>query len=211
MALFQNRSSWRYSDVYYLYRDTDFAYAHFTLSVRFPRAYYTDYISTHVDQLYDADVPVSFSHCEKKTGQAIIDFNNETVSRSFVSALSPLCELQYSRRIHSLSTKSKSLFGSKKSSKGGAEVQLWRRGNGFQLAARWDDHIPEKWLTMTLSSDCSPVDKEGVKVNFPKMTYTRGASLDMLNILARSLRSHHIGNREGPLSITFQNAQRELS
>lgn len=210
VALFQNRSSRRYSDVYYLYRDMDFAYAHSSLSVRFPRAYYADYISTHVDQLYHADGPVSFSHCEKKTGQAIIEISNETVSRSFLSALSPLYELQYSRRIRSLSTKRKSLLGSKKSSKGGAEVQLWRRGNGFQLAARWDDHVPEKWLTMTVSSDCSPVAKEGVKVNFPKMAYTWGASLDMMNILARSLRSHHVGNWEGPLSITFQNAQGEL-
>lgn len=211
VAIFQNRSSWRYSDVYYLYRDTDFAYEHSSLSVRFPRAYYTDYISNHVDQLYHADGPVTFSHCEKKTGQAIIEFNNETVSHSFLSALSPLYELQYSRRIHSLSTKSKSLFGSKKSSKGGAEIQLWRRGNGFQLAARWDDHIPEKWLTMTLSSDCSHVAKEGFKVNFPKMAYTRGATLDMMNILARSLKSHHVGNREGTFSIVFQNAKGEYS
>lgn len=209
VALSQHRSPWRYSDVYYLYRDTDFAYEHSSLSVRFPRAYYTYYISTHVDQLYQADGPVSFSHCEKKTGQAIIEFNNETVSSSFLSALSPLYELQYSRRIKSLSTKSKSLFGSKKSSKGGAEIQLWHRSNGFQLAARWDDHVPEKWLTMTLSSDCSQVDKESLKVSFPKMAYTRGASLDMMNILARSVKSHHIGNREGALSIVFENAKGE--
>lgn len=39
VVLFQNYSSWRYSDVYYLYRDTDYAYDHSSLSVRFPRAY----------------------------------------------------------------------------------------------------------------------------------------------------------------------------
>lgn len=209
VVLFQNRSPWRYSDVFYLYRDTDYAYEHSSLSVRFPRAYYTDYISTHVNQLCHADGPVSFSRCEKKPGQAVIEFNNETVSRSFLSALSPLYELQYSRRIQSLSTKGKSLFGSKKSSKGSAEIQLWRRSNGFQLAARWDDHVPDKWLTMSLSSDCSELVSQSFKVNVPKMPYTRGTSVDMMNILARSLRSNRVGNREGALSIIFQNAKGE--
>lgn len=216
LVLFQNRSPWRYSDIYYLYRDTDYAYEHSSssLGLRFPRAYYTDYISSHMDQLYHADGPVSFSHCEKKTGQAMIEFSDEAVAHSFVSALSPLYELQYSRRLDSLSTKGYNslFFGSKKSSKGGAELQLWRRGNnGFQLAARWDDSVSEKWLTMTLPSDCSSSLKEGFKVNLPKMAYTRGATLDMMHILARSFKSNGIGNREGALSFAFSNARGELS
>lgn len=153
---------------------------------------------------------MGFSHCEQKLSQAIIEFNNETVSRSFLSALSPLYELQYSRQVQSLTTKKKSLFGSKKSSKGGAEIQLWRRGNGFQLAVRWSDRVPENWLTMTLSSDCSESVRENDKVVFPKMAYTRGTTLDMMNILARSPKSNTVGNREGSVCITFRKNKGEL-
>lgn len=209
VVLFRRRSPWRYSDVYYLYRDADYAYAHFSLSVRFPRAYYADYVSTHVDRLYRADSPVGFSHCEKKSEQVIVEFNNEPASHCFLSALSPLYELQFSRRIQFLSTKSKSLFGSKKSGKGGAEIQLWRRSNGFQLAARWDDGIPDRWLTMALPCDVSDPSKENTRVSFPKLPYTRGMSLDMMNIMARSPRSTDAGNREGAISIVFQSSKGE--
>ncbi|KAJ5923526.1 hypothetical protein N7454_008771 [Penicillium verhagenii] len=110
-VIFQNSSPWRHSDVYYLYRDTDYVYQHSSLSVRFPHASYTDYISSHVNQLFAADKPVVFSHCEKKTGPAVVSFNSDSVLRAFMSALSPLYELSYSRRILSLSTKSKVLGG----------------------------------------------------------------------------------------------------
>lgn len=211
LVLFQHRSPWRYSDIYYLYRDTDYAFQHSSLALRFPRAYYTDYISSHVEQLYHAEGPVSFSHCEKKTDQATIEFSEEAVAHSFLSALSPLYELQYSRRIVSLSTKGSSLFGSKRSSKGGAEIQLWRRGSGFQLAARWDDNVSEKWLTITVPSGCSFSLKDGFRVNLPKMAYARGATLDMMHILARSVKSNGVGHREGALCLAFRNAQGELS
>ncbi|KAJ5646581.1 hypothetical protein N7490_002953 [Penicillium lividum] len=146
---FQNKSSWRYSDIYYLYRYTDYAYQHSSLSVQFPHASYTDYISSHVNQLFVANKPAIFSHCEKKTGPATIAFNSDTVARAFMSGLSPLYELSYSRRIQSLSTESK-VLGGKKSGNGGAELQLWRRGNSTQLAIRWDDGVPDKWPTMSL-------------------------------------------------------------
>lgn len=210
VALSQTHSPWRYSEIYYLNRDTDYAYDHSSLSVRFPRAFYTDYISTHVRQPFHTDKPVTFSHCEKRSGQAIIEFNNDTVSRSFLSALSPLYELQYSRRVQSLTTRNKALFSPKKSRKGSAEIQLWRRGNGFQLAARWGDHILEKWLTMTLSSACSESVRESDTVVFPKMAYTRGTTLDMMNILARSPKLNSFGNREGSICITFRRNQVEL-
>ncbi|KAJ5994461.1 hypothetical protein N7451_010185 [Penicillium sp. IBT 35674x] len=206
-VIFQNRSQWRYSDVYYLYRDTDFVYQQSSLSVRFPHASYTDYISSHVNQLFAAEKPVVFSHCEKKTGPAVIAFNSDSVSRAFMSALSPLYELSYSRRIQSLSTKS-NLLGGKKSGKGGAEVQLWRRGNTTQLAARWDDGVPDRWLTMSIPSECFDSSKEKTRVNFPKLPYSRGMSLDMMNIMARTPKSSsHLVDREGAISIVFQTAQ----
>lgn len=207
VALFQNRASWRYSDVYYIYRDADYAYDHSTLRVRFPRVYYADYVSTHVDQLYHAEFPVGFSHCEKKSGETVIEFNDESVSRSFMSALSPLYELLYSRRIQSLSSKSKIPFGPKTSGKGGAEIQLWGRGNTFQLAARWDDSIPDKWFTMALEPDCFDKTNEGLRVSFPRLSYSRGTSLDMMNIMARSPKTTKLSVREGAISILFQAAQ----
>lgn len=68
VQLFRNRMSWKFSDLYYLYRDTDYDYNHSSLRVRFPRVNYADYVSSHIDQLYRANNPVTFSHCEKKTG-----------------------------------------------------------------------------------------------------------------------------------------------
>ncbi|KAJ5526258.1 hypothetical protein N7494_012908 [Penicillium frequentans] len=208
-VIFQNISPWRYSDVYYLYRDTDFAYQHSSLSVRFPHASYTDYISSHVNQLFAADKPVAFSHCEKKTGPAVVAFNSDSVLRAFMSALSPLFDLSYSRRIQSLSTKS-NLLGGKKSGKGGAEIQLWRRGNTTQLAARWDDSVPDRWLTMSLPSEFSDSSKENDRVNFPKLPYSRGMSLDMMNIMARTPKTSNLVDREGAISIVFQTAQGDL-
>jgi hypothetical protein len=67
IVLCHERSSRRCSDIYYLYRDADFTYDHRSLDVRFPQISFTDYISTHVDQLYRAHAPVGFSHCDKKT------------------------------------------------------------------------------------------------------------------------------------------------
>lgn len=204
VVLFHSHSSWRYLDIYYIYRNTDYAYEHSSRSIRFPAISHADYISTHADQLYRADEPVGFSHCEKKFKKVVIHFDNEPISRSFLNALSPLYELVFSRRIQSLSTKGTSLFGPKKSGKGGAEVQLWRRGNKFQLAARWDDNIPDKWLTMSLLSDSSDSSKEGTRVGFPRLPYNRGTVLDMANIITRNPKTTNTGSREGALSIIFQ-------
>lgn len=206
VVIFQNNPPWRCSDAYYLYRDMDFVYQHSSLSVRFPHASYTDYISSHANQLFAADKPVVFSHCEKKTGPAVIAFNSDSVSRAFISALSPLYDLSYSRRIQSLLTKS-NLLGGKKSGKGGAEIQLWRRGNTTQLAARWDDGVPDRWLTMFLPSGFSDSSKENTRVNFPKLPYSRGMSLDMMNIKARTPKTSNLVDREGAISIVFQTAQ----
>lgn len=210
VALFQTKFSWRYSELYFIYRDTDYAYEHASLTVLFSRISYTDYISTHVDRLYRAESPAGFSHCERKAGKVVIEFDNQPVSRSFLSALSPFYDLLFSRHALSISTKGKSLFGSKKSSKGGAEVQVWRRGNSTQLAARWDGSVQDSWLTASISSTGSDSSKESTRVNFPRSPFFRGPSLDMTNIMARGPKSTTDGQREGPISILFQNARGEL-
>ena len=207
VVMFQTRSAWRYSDVYYIYRDTDFAYSHSSLSVRLPRASYTDYISNHVDQLYSADSPVSFSHCEKRTSLTIIKFDDDPVARSFMSELSPLYNLLFSRPVRSLSTRSISLFGTKGSSKNEVEVQIWGRGSAFQLAVRWGDNIPDKWLTMTLPSNFSDSSKDTCRVQLPKLPYTRGMSLDLMNIVTRRPKSTNVANKEGSLSIVFKDSK----
>lgn len=122
----------------------------------------------------------------------------------------PLNDLAFARCIQSLSTKSKSLFGgSKKSTKGAADLQLWRRGNRFQLAVRWSDSVPDKWLTVALPSDYDDSSKERTRVSFPKLPYVCGTSLDMMNILARNSRSSGVENREGAFSIDFLTSQGE--
>lgn len=58
---------------------------------------------------------------------------------------------------------------------------------------------------MTLPSDCSFPLKEGFKVHLPKMAYTRGATLDMIQILARSFKSKNgIGKSGGSFVLDFR-------
>ncbi|KAJ5267526.1 hypothetical protein N7478_010334 [Penicillium angulare] len=202
-VLIQNSGPWRYSDVFYLYRDTDYSYQHSSLRVRFPHASYADYISSHSDQLYVADKPVVFSHTEKKTKAAMFKFDSDSIARAFMSSLSPSYDLVYSRRIHSLSIKT-NMLGSKRSGKGDAEIQLWQRGNTTQLAARWNDSVPDKWLTMSLPGDFSDSPKDNLRVSFAKLPYFRGVSLDLMNIMARSPKTTSVINREGAISISFK-------
>lgn len=204
VLVFRNRGLWRHSELYFIYRDVDYACDHTSMSVLFPRIYCTDYISTHVDQLCHPEAPVTFSHCDKKTTETTIEFGNDVVARSFLSSLSPLYELLYSRRIQSLSTKSNSLFGFQKSGKGGAEIQLWRRGTDSQLAARWDDSVPDRWLTVAVSSKFIDSSKENTRVTLPRLPYLRGRTLDLMNVMARSPRNSNAKNKEGGISISFQ-------
>ncbi|KAJ5384051.1 hypothetical protein N7517_001962 [Penicillium concentricum] len=207
VLVFRTRSSWRYSDLYYIYRDADYSYDHSSFSIHFLRMYCTDYISTHVDQLYHPESPVTFSHCDKKASQTTIEFGNDLEARSFLSSLSPLYELLYSRPIHSLSTKGNSLFGFQISGKGSADIQLWRRGTTFQLAARWDDSVTDKWLTMAVPSEFIDSSKENSRVTFPRFPYLRGTTLDMMNVMARSPKNSNAKIREGTMSISFQTSK----
>ncbi|KAJ5960884.1 uncharacterized protein N7479_008034 [Penicillium vulpinum] len=208
VLVFRTRTSWRYSDLYYIYRDTDYTYDYSSFSIHFPYIYCTDYISTHVDQLYHPESAVTFSHCDKKTSKTTVKFSNDLEARSFLSSLSPLYELLYCRRIHSLSTKSNPLlFGFQISGKGSADVQLWRRGTAFQLAARWDDSVPDKWLTMAVPSKFIDSSKENTQVSLPRLPYLRGMTLDMMNVMARSPKNSNSKNKEGAMSISFQTSK----
>lgn len=207
VLVFQTRSSWRYSDLYYIYRDADYIYDHSSFNIHFPRIYCTDYISTHVDQLYHPESPVTFSHCDKKTSQTTIEFGNNLVARTFLSSLSPLYELLYSRSIQSLSPKSNSLFGFQVSGKRRADIQLWRRGTAFQLAARWDDSVPDKWLTMSLPSEFIDFSEDNTRITLPRLPYLRGMTLDMMNVMARSPKNSNAKNKEGAMSISFQTSE----
>ncbi|KAI3144139.1 hypothetical protein CBS147326_1143 [Penicillium roqueforti] len=207
VLVFRTRAPWRYSDLYYIYRDADYIYDHSSFSIHFPRIYCTDYISTHVDQLYHPEGPVTFSHSDKKTSETTIEFGNDPVARSFLSSLSPLYELLYSRRIQSLSTKGNSLFGFQMSTKRSADIQLWRRGTAFQLAARWDESVPDKWLTMAVPSEFIDCSKENTRLTLPRLPYMRGTTLDMMNVMARSSKNPIVKNKEGAMSISFQTSE----
>ncbi|OKP14140.1 hypothetical protein PENSUB_134 [Penicillium subrubescens] len=125
IVLCHERSSRRYSDIYYLYRDADFTYDHRSLDVHFPQISFTDYISTHVDQLYRAHAPVGFSHCDKKT--------------------------------------------------------------------RLDSHRIQQRFSITIIHHTS--------ISFRKLPYTRGSSLDMINILARNGEGGDVKNRDGAIPL----------
>lgn len=206
IQLFRTRLTWKYCDLYYLYRDTDYVYDHSNLRVRFPQINHTDYISSHVDKLYRADAPVVFSHCAKKLANMQADFSDEATLRSFMSSLTPY-ELLFSRRALSLIAKGKSLFGSKKSKKGDAEVQIWRKGNSIQLTARWDDEVPDKWFTMPVVSGKIDPSKDSNQAGFPSAEYSRGTMIDLANIVSRSPKSASMARKEGSVTITFKSVR----
>ncbi|CAG8197792.1 unnamed protein product [Penicillium olsonii] len=209
ILVLRNRSAWQYSDLYFIYRDTDYTYDHTTHSVCFHHIYSTDYISTHVDQLYHPEDAVTFSHCEKKTNQATIEFGNEITARPFLSSLSPLYENVYSRRVQHLSTKTSAILGFQKLGKGNVELQLWRRGTSFQLAARLAGIASDKWLTISVPSELVDTSKDKTRVVFPRTTYLRGTTLDMMNIMARAPKNPTVKNKEAALSISFYGSEGE--
>ncbi|CAG8101426.1 unnamed protein product [Penicillium salamii] len=207
ILVLRNRTSWQYSDLYFVYRDADYTYDHTTHSICFPRIYCTDYISTHVDQLYQPETPVTFSHCEKKTNQTTIEFGTEIAARSFLTSLSPLYELLYSRRVQNISAKTNAILGFQKLGKGGLELQVWRRGTLFQLAARWYGTVSDKWFTMAIPSAFVDASKDNTRVILPRTTFLRGTTLDMMNIMARAPKSPNVKNKEAAISISFQTSE----
>lgn len=211
VQLYRNRLTWKYCDVGYMYRDVDYEYNHSNLRVRLPRVNFTDYISSHVDQLYGADSPVAFSHCDRKAGDMQADFGDEAVLRRFMSSLTSY-ELLFSRRAYSLIAKPKSLFGAaKKSKKGDTEVQIWRQGNSVQMAARWSDDVPDRWLTMSVMSGRVDPSKDSNQAGFSNVEYSRGTVIDLANIVSRSPKSANMARREGTITITFKCVRGMLS
>ena len=207
IVLIHQRLSWKYSDLFYTYRDTDYDYDRSHLRIRFPQLYYTDYISTHVDKLYKPDEPPHFSHCEKKFNHVPIDFTDEIVSQDFMSSLSTDYRLVFSRRANYINTKAPSLFGSAKNNKGAAEVQLWRKGNSTRLVSRWGDSVEEKWMSMWVARDAMNLPRDNNRAMLARVEYEKGRKIDMANMMARDPRDVADGKKTGPITIVFDSVR----
>ncbi|PYI08497.1 hypothetical protein BO78DRAFT_73495 [Aspergillus sclerotiicarbonarius CBS 121057] len=201
VMLCRTRGEWKQCGLHYLYRDMDYVYEHSTLRVKFPHSLNATYISSHVDQLYRADQRVFFSHCEKELRDMVVEFNDEHVLRTFMTSLASSHELIFSRRATSLMTKEKLLLGPKKSVKGYSQVQLWRDAETLRLAARWNDHITDRWLTMTIPS--GELTRAGNLVSFPPSSYSRGMVLNMSKMAAGSAKNPSREHKIGPITIMF--------
>lgn len=200
----RTRAEWKQCSLHYLFRDMDYLYDHSNLRVRFPRALFATYISSHVDQLYRADGRVFFSHCEKEFKDMTVEFHEERVLMAFMSSLASTYKLVFSRRATSLTTKEKLLvLGPRKSVKGDSQVQLWRDGNIIRLAARWSDRITDRWLTMTIPP--SEPSRAGNLVSFPPSSYSRGMVLNMTKIASGAAKNQNREHKTGPITITFPN------
>ena len=215
LMLTHTRFDWKYAELYYMYRDTDFQYDHSILRVRFALVYYTDYLSTHVDKLYKPpwNEPPHFSHCEKKVGHTLIDFDDESIAMRFMSSLTSAYSLIFSRRAHYITTKPPSRFTGTKSNKGTAEVQLWLKGNSVRLISRWDDKVEDKWLSMAVPRDGLEHKRDSNRANLPKVEYDRGRKIDMANLVARDSRvkKEEQLRKIGPVTIAFESVRGKLS
>lgn len=210
------RYSWRYSEVYYMFRDTDYQYDRATLRIRFPQIHYADYLSTHTSKLFAPDraKPPVFSHCEKKVGHVTVDFADEDTSQSFMNSLTNHHELVFSRRSLWITTKAPSRFGStKKSNKGPSEIQLWKKGNTMRLASRWTDQVADKWMTIPVQRGAGLLghQRDSNRASLPKCEVERGTLIDMASLRARSPRDKAEARRVGPVSIEFETVRGEFS
>lgn len=212
LVIVHSRLEWKYSELFYMYRDTDYLYEHTVSRIRFPQVYYTDYISTHVDKLYKppANEAPNFSHCEKRVGNSPVDFEDETASMEFLSSLSRDHDLIFSRRALFITTKPTPRFGSVKSSKGAAEIQLWQKGNSIRLLSRWDDKVEDKWMSMSVPRGELIHKKDSNRASFAKIDYDRGRKIDMANLLARDSRDKTEGRKAGPVTIAFESVRGEF-
>ena len=209
LLLTYTRFDWRYSELFYMYRDTDYQFDRSALRVRLPQVYYTDYISTFVDKLYkppSADPP-RFSHCEKRVGNCPLEFDDEAVIFPFMSALTGNHDLIFSRRAHYITTKPPKKFGGTKSNKGTAEVQLWLKGNSVRLVSRWEDKVEDKWMSMQVPRDSLAYSRDTNRASLPKIEYDRGRKVDMANLVARDSKDKDMGTKVGPVTIAFESVR----
>ena len=203
------RAEWRYSELFYMYRDTDYEFDYHKARVRLPQALYTNYISTHVGHLYKPypNKPPKFSHCEKLVGNVSIEFGDNIVGMEFMSSLTRNHKLVFSRRSHFVTTKGPSRFGSRKSNKGPAEVQLWKKSelDGIRLTLRWGENVEDKWISLAVPTGGLDHRKDSNRATFPKLEYNRGRKIDMANLVARD---YSKGENEkkmiGPITIAFE-------
>ena len=209
LLLIHTRFDWRYSELFYMYRDTDYQFDRLTLRVRLPQVYYTDYISTFVDKLYKppSGEPPRFSHCEKRVGNTPLDFDDEPDAFGFMSALTGNHELIFSRRAHYITTKPPKKFSGTKSNKGTAEIHLWLKGNSVRLVSRWEDKVEDKWMSMQVPRDGLAHSKDTNRASLPKIEYDRGRKVDMANLVARDSRDKEMGKKVGPVTIAFESVR----
>ncbi|KAL9009388.1 MAG: hypothetical protein Q9173_005576 [Seirophora scorigena] len=207
---------WKYSELFHMYRDTDYIYDHTPARVRFPQIQYTHYVSSHFDKAYKPDpgTPPHFSHCDKRMGTATVDLGSEHLAFKFMSALTPGHELLFSRRATYLATKKKAPRKWRASKGGPAEVQLWRKNHDgtetrLLMLARWteeeDTAVEDKWLGLQIERGAAMVH-DGKRVSFPKTSsYTRGRKLDMAGLQPRDPKGMREGKtRNGPVTIYFE-------
>ncbi|KAL8788712.1 MAG: hypothetical protein Q9213_001526 [Squamulea squamosa] len=216
ILLAHTHMEWKYSELFYMYRDTDFIYDRTANHLRFPHVYYTDYISSHVEKLYKPDpgtVPY-FSHCDKKVGHVSVEFDDEATGFRFMSALTSAHDLIFSIRAHNVATKAPRRFGSIKSNKCQAQVQLWQKrdpkgGSNIRLAVKWEEKLEDQWLTLSIQRSTLQQSKVGNRASLPKGPYERGRKLDMKNLTATDSRTSkgEPCRREGPVSICFDAAR----
>ncbi|MCJ1465306.1 hypothetical protein MMC07_003923 [Pseudocyphellaria aurata] len=213
--LVRSSFEWTYSELFFMYRDTDYRYDRVASIIHFPLLYYTDYISTHTDKLYkpSVDAPPQFSHCDKRVGNASVEFQDEPNRMAFLSSLTGGYELIFSRRAHYVTTKPPSRFGKGKSNKGQAEVQLWSRkgGNSIRLVTRWwDERVGDKWMSRSVERGGLDDKKDSNRARLPKAELDRGRKIDMANLVARDPKEKTEGSRTAPLTIAFDSAPTDV-
>lgn len=213
LLLTHTRSEWRYSELYYMYRDTDYDFDYGTGKVWLPQISYINYVSNHVGNLYPPDPkrPPRFSHCEKKVGNVLIDFGDVKTSVDFMSSLTRKHKLIYSRRSLFVSTKPPPRFGSPRSNKGPAEVQLWKdlEEDKIRLILRWGDNVEDKWVSVAVPDGVLDDRRDSNRATLPRTEYERGRKIDMANLMARDCSKENEWRRNGPITIAFETVRGE--
>ncbi|KAL9580814.1 MAG: hypothetical protein Q9203_006151, partial [Teloschistes exilis] len=158
------RLDWKYSEIFYMYRDTDYICDATLSRIRFPQVYYTNYLSSHVHKLYKAELnqPPQFSDCEKLVGNFSVGLDDsEAVAFAFLSALTPGHRLLFSRRAQCIKIKTPRKFSIlTPNNRSEAIVQLWAKKPAattttteIQLLARraeGDSKTGNKWLSLSV-------------------------------------------------------------
>lgn len=200
---------WKYSELFYMYRDTDYIDERASARVRFPQVYYTDYVSSHVEKLYKPDTLPHFSHCEKRIGTTTVDCEREELGFKFMSSLTAGHELIFSRRVLFVATKTPSKWRSAKSSKHPAVVQLWRKASiGIQLLTRSEDKVEDKWMSLPLQKGALEQAIDTNRVSLPRVEYQRGTKVDMAALVAMDSRERGaVNSKVGPVTICFESVR----